>query len=96
MYAINISAAIGIRTMYPTASARLDITPKNTIIGVINLAGVTSTADFNAPPIKPLSSRSPIPNIATRTTPKGANPVKLVIACVSMYTSPSPFKRLTA
>ena len=94
--AMNISAAIGIRTMYPTASARLDITPKNTIIGVINLAGVTSTADFNAPPIKPLSSRSPIPNIATRTTPKGANPVKLVIACVSMYTSPSPFKRLTA
>ena len=47
-------------------------------MGVTSFAGVTDTVFFSSADKYPLPSAQPTPSIVTRTTPSGANSVKLV------------------
>ncbi len=58
--------------------------PKNTTITVTNFFGVESADFFNKIAINPDLSQTPIPMIATRTVPSGANPVKFLTICVKI------------
>ncbi len=73
-----------------------DIIPKNTTVGTINLAGVILTTFLSNVPMYPELSAIPIPNIPTKTTPSGANPVKLDTAFSIIYLKPSPLRSDTA
>ena len=85
---------MGISTTYPASPAILDMTPRNTTMGVMILRGVSCTVFFSRAPIQPLDSATPTPSMATRTTPRGAKPVKLETACSSIYTIPLRLNRL--
>ena len=77
-HARNTIAPNGISTTYPTSEATFDMTPRNTNMGVTSFAGVTDTVFFSSADKYPLPSAQPTPSIVTRTTPSGANSVKLV------------------
>ena len=52
------------------------------------------TSSRKAVPINPLPSATPVLNIATRTVPNGAKPVKLVIISVTIRCNPKRDSRL--
>lgn len=72
------------------------MTPAKTIASVTILGEAPSTIPRTAAESTPDFSATPIPSIATSTTPSGANPVKLVTSPVKMRRMPSGSIRLTA
>ena len=89
----NITAPKGINTTYPASEAIFDITPAKTTIAVKNLLGVAVTTFFIVALISPLPSATPIPRRATKTVPKGANPVKFLTIEEKIYLIPSAFNK---
>lgn len=74
----------------------MEITPAKTIASVTILGEAPSTTPRTAAESTPDFSATPIPSIATNTTPSGAKPVKLVTSPVKMRRIPSASIRLTA
>ena len=86
----------GITTTYPASDAILDIIPANTTTAVKNLGLTLLNSFFKEVLISPDHSATPTPSIATRTVPKGAKPVKFVVAELKMYLRPSAENRFIA
>ena len=74
----------------------LEITPANTITTVTTLGEALSTMARTVADRRPDFSATPMPSMATSTTPSGAKPVKLLTMPVKMRRRPSPLSRLTA
>src|SRR3954447_16208722 len=56
------------RMRYPASEAMLEITPMNTMIQVSAHGGATFTSSRISAPIRPASSATPTPSMATRIT----------------------------
>src|SRR5699024_12836407 len=80
----KITAPIDGKTTYTPSHATLDITPSNTSPNVIKRFGTDKTKPLRMALIIPECSATPIPNIVTKTTPKGAKPTKLSVMFVKI------------
>ena len=67
----NINAAKGGSTINPASPTPVNISPINITVKYIRLLGTFFTTTVRRHSKKPLLSASPIPIIATSTTPKG-------------------------
>src|SRR5699024_11955184 len=74
----KITPPKGITKTYPASVAVCETMATKINIGVRSFFGVICNIDFNPALIKPECSATPTPNMATKTIPKGANPVKVV------------------
>ena len=79
---------------YPASDAMLEITPMNTMIQVSAHGGATFTSFRISAPIRPASSATPTPSIATRITATTLKPEKLLTNDVKRKRTPSTESRL--
>lgn len=91
----NKVAAIGNRMIYPASPTILDNSPKTMTSRIMRQGsrGRRTPLRIHAS-MKPECCATPIPNIATITSPNGANPVKLVMTWRSSQRMPSGLSRL--
>ncbi len=70
-----------------------ETTPRNTIVGVNARDGTIPATQRIPAPNNPTFSATPIPNIPTSTTPKGAKLMKFRTALASSQYTPSMLRR---